>query len=178
MGYIDADSSTSPAYLVPVLRALEEGAEVAEAHRFYKIKPKEFPFIAHRLAAHIVYRRLVQIMLGLRGHDTESGFKFFRRGVLEKLMEQTRAPGWFWDTEIIANAHRMGLFVADIPSLFVRTPHMASTVKLARDSWVQWRSLREYARSLGNRSLRGACCVSPAASAPRPALPSGGPRKP
>ena len=158
VGFMDADQSTAALYLLPVLQAIELGADVAEAHRFYKIHLKELPFIGHRLAAHLVYARLVKWMLGLHRHDTETGFKFFKRAVLLDIIQDCRHPGWFWDTEIIANAHAKNYYVAEIPSLFVRTPGMSSTVRLLRDSWVQFSSLVRYTRRRGWRELRRGCC--------------------
>jgi dolichyl-phosphate beta-glucosyltransferase len=157
IGFMDADQSTAAHYLLPVLQAIESGADVAEARRFYKIHLKELPFIGHRLLAHVVYARLVQWVLGMR-HDTETGFKFFNRPVILDLIQECRHPGWFWDTEIIANAHAKNYAVAEIPSLFVRTPGMGSTVRLLKDSWVQFSSLVRYARGRGWRRLRQRCC--------------------
>ncbi len=156
IGYADMDRSTPADYLVPVLQALESGYDVAETSRKYVLKPITFPFIAHRYLAHKTYAWLVKIILGIEGHDTEAGFKFFRRDALLELHRVTHAARWFWDTEIIANAHRLGLRVAEIPSLFVRIPFQ-STVHLLPDSIRQLRHLLHYARHYG-RDLRRTCC--------------------
>jgi len=158
VGFIDADSSTAAAYLVPVIQVIESGCDLAEAQRNYKIWIRHLPYIFDRLSAHIVYAWLVRLLLGMGRHDTESGFKFFKRDVAMKLMPLTHATGWFWDTEVIANAHASGYCVAEVPSLFVRPKGMSSTVRLAHDSWVQFFSLIRYARTRKNCSLQGRCC--------------------
>jgi glycosyltransferase involved in cell wall biosynthesis len=157
VGFSDADASTSAAYLVPAVQALESGFDIAEANRAYKIEPTKLPYIAHRLFAHMVYSALVAKVLDIHGHDTETGFKFFRREVMVDLVSLCRSDGWFWDTEVIANAHRRGYRVADIPSLFVRTKGMPSTVRLLKDSWIQFRSLMRFARE-NPGPWRGPCC--------------------
>ena len=158
VGFADSDYSTAAAYVVPAVLALEGGADVAVAHRHYKIRAAELPVIFHRLASHVAYAWLVEKVIGIRGHDTESGFKFFRREVVGNLLRATADAGWFWDTEIIAQAHAQGLTVAEIPSLFVRNPGMGSTVRLARDSWRQLRSLLEFRRRWRGVRFRGRCC--------------------
>ncbi len=149
VGYVDADASTSAAYLHPVLLALESGYEAAEASRRYHLTPSNFFFIAHRYIAHKVYKKLVSLILGLTAHDTETGFKFFKTEALLKIRDLSHHAGWFWDTEMIANAHRLGYRVAEIPSLFIRKPGMHSTLRLIPDSLHQLSSLVNYARRVG-----------------------------
>lgn len=108
MSVLPTCATTSASYLLPLLIALEQNADVAVARRNYKIRIGELPFIFHRLAAHLIYRWLVRRLLGLNHHDTESGFKFFRREAAKALCLVATSPGWFWDTEIIANAHLLG----------------------------------------------------------------------
>lgn len=159
IGFMDVDFSTSAAYIIPAILALKDGFAVAIAHRSYTVRPREFPFIVHRIAAHIVYARMVSLLLGIKGHDTESGFKFFHRDVALRLINATASAGWFWDTEIVALAHKWGYKVAEIDSLFLRAPQMGSTVRLLRDSWVQGRSLLRFAWSLRQFNLRRECCT-------------------
>lgn len=157
VGFADADSSTRAFYLLPILGHLEAGYEVAQAHRTYKLQLTQLPFIAHRYAAHVVYAFLANFVLGMNGHDTETGFKFFRREAALKSTEMTKAHGWFWDTEVIANAHILGYRVAEVPSLFVRTKGMASTVRLAADSLAQLRALLAFRRRTPRGSLTCRC---------------------
>lgn len=158
VGFADVDFSTDAIYLIPILQALESGYSVAEANRTYKLRFTHFPFIFHRFSAHLVYATLVRLCLGIEGHDTETGFKFFRREAALQLIAMSKAQGWFWDTEVIANAHALKYSVAEIPSLFIRTKGMGSTVRLLQDSWTQFRSLMRLAYHYRGHRLRGACC--------------------
>ncbi len=158
VGFADVDSSTSASYVVPLLIALEKGADVAVANRTYKIRFFELPFIFHRLAAHLAYRGLVRRILGLRHHDTESGFKFFRAEAAKSLCSISTATGWFWDTEVMANAHLLGLRITEFPTVFLRTPGMGSTVRLLRDSWVQGLALLKFRWRHRKQTFRTVCC--------------------
>ena len=159
VGFADADMSTRAFYVLPSVQALESGFEVAEAHRTYKLRLAHLPFIFHRYAAHVTYAALVQSYLGISGHDTETGFKFFRREAGLALADKTASAGWFWDTEVIANAHELGYRVAEVPSLFVRTKGMASTVRLLSDSVSQFRALTAFAGGRRGGALRRSCCA-------------------
>lgn len=152
VGYVDADDSTAADDLIPILEKLQAGYEVVEAHRDYHGTLTTWPFIAKRFVASKAYAGLVRWFLGLRGHDTESGFKFFQRDALIKLADISHAPRWFWDTELIANAHRLGYHVAEVPSVFIRRPGMKSTLRLLPDSIEQFRQLLRFARNGWKRS--------------------------
>lgn len=161
VGFADMDASTSASYLLPLLIALEQNADVAVARRNYKIRIGELPFIFHRLAAHLIYRWLVRRLLGLNHHDTESGFKFFRREAAKALCLVATSPGWFWDTEIIANAHLLGLRVRDCPTLFLRKPGMGSTVNFFKDGFLQGWNLVRFRWLHRGKTFRSMCCQRP-----------------
>ena len=153
VGYIDADLEIDPLYIKPALQKLNQyDGIVGRRHYFFKF------LLLHRFIATKIYALFVKMLFRLPVSDTESGFKFFERNAILKLLEVTRAHGWFWDTEVIANAHQLGFAVAEIPSLFIRTPQMGSTVRLLRDSLQQFTQLMHYVRRAGIHRLRRPCC--------------------
>jgi len=86
------------------------------------------------------YSFLVRHLLGLPFHDTETGYKFFRRESVLPLLDEIEDGGWFWDTEFMARAHRRGLRVVEIPGAYVRAartrprPFVASATRPATSS--------------------------------------------
>lgn len=159
IGYVDVDRST-PAYnAIALLIALENGFDVAEVYRHYRLGWRSWPWTLHRFLGHCIYQWIVSQTLGLQDHDTESGFKFFRRNALEDIREQSFAPGWFWDTEMIANAHRLGLRVAEIHSVFTHTARTTSTVRFLPDAFRQWRELRHHLKTRGPACVQPDCCA-------------------
>ncbi|MBN2328153.1 MAG: glycosyltransferase family 2 protein [Candidatus Omnitrophica bacterium] len=143
-GYLDIDLEVHARYIPSMLLALEEGCDGATAHRFYEIRWKPDIFFRHILS--MTYRLLVRSLLGLPYIDTETGYKFFVRERIAPILKETHSPGWFWDTEIMAQCHYHGLRIQEIPALFLRRPERTTTVKPFRDSIIYFRELMRFRR--------------------------------
>lgn len=146
VGFLDIDLEVHARYIPSMIAALEDGYDGAIAHRFYEIRVN--PDIFFRYILSVSYRRLVRCMLGLPYMDTETGYKFFRRDRILPLLDEIYSPGWFWDTEIMAQCHYRGLRIQEIPALFIRRPERTTTVKPIRDSIVYFRELIHFYRRL------------------------------
>jgi glycosyltransferase involved in cell wall biosynthesis len=124
VGYLDIDLEVHARYIPACLVALEAGYDVATALRTYK-------FYWRSLDRYVMskgYRWLMRRALGLPFEDTETGFKFFRRDRILRVLDEVEDRGWFWDTEIMARAHFAGLRIIEIPALFVRRFDKQSTL--------------------------------------------------
>ena len=137
VGYIDIDLEVHARYIPTMLLALERGADVATAHRIYKVQPRLFI----RFVASQGYAHLMRWLLGVHLKDTETGYKFFKRDRLLPLLDQVANERWFWDTEIMVRAVLAGLVIQEIPCLFVRRYDKQSTVNVVRDSIDYFRDL-------------------------------------
>lgn len=157
-GFIDIDLEVHARYIPALVRAIEEGVDVASAYRVYRVRPG----VMLRAALSKGYLKLVNLLLGTRMKDTEAGYKFFRRERILPLFPRLRNNGWFWDTEVMVRAERAGLRVGFVPALFLRRPDKASTVRLARDTLDYLRCLLAF-----RRELRG---QAPAPAPPAEAL--------
>src|SRR5207247_2213600 len=74
-GYIDVDLEVHCRYIPSLVRAIEKGADVATLRRIYA-------FQLWHLDRYVMsrgYSWLVRRLLATRLHDTETGYKFFRR---------------------------------------------------------------------------------------------------
>jgi glycosyltransferase involved in cell wall biosynthesis len=129
-GYLDVDLEVHPRYVPSLVRAIEAGADVATVRRVYAFQIR----VLDRYFMSRGYSFLVRRLLGLPFHDTETGYKFFRRESLLPLLDEIEDGGWFWDTEFMARAHRRGLRVVEIPGAYVRREDKTSTVRGLRDS--------------------------------------------
>lgn len=143
-GFLDIDLEVHAHYVAPVVRAIEQGADVATVRRLYFVR-------AGALLRHVLsrgYAWLVRHLLGTRLVDTESGFKFFRREKLGPLLETVEDRHWFWDTEFMIRAERAGLRIVEVPGAFVRRTDKRSTVRAIPDSIEYVRRLVAFRRRL------------------------------
>ncbi|OGK21869.1 hypothetical protein A3C23_00790 [Candidatus Roizmanbacteria bacterium RIFCSPHIGHO2_02_FULL_37_13b] len=128
-GYIDADLEISPEYIQPALHCLLKNDFVVGKRDYV------FTFrLIHRYIATKVYALFVKKLFHLPVSDTESGFKFFHRSKILSVLKKAKNPGWFWDTEIVFYAVKMGLTVCEIPLVYKKKFSKKSTVHTIKDS--------------------------------------------
>jgi glycosyltransferase involved in cell wall biosynthesis len=143
-GYIDIDLEVHCRYIPALARAIEEGADIATVRRIYALQV----LALDRYLMSRGYSWLVRRLLGLPFHDTETGYKLFRRETVLPLLDEIEDGGWFWDTEFMARAARRGLRVVEIPGAYIRRADKTSTVKGLRDSLRYFRQLLRFRRAL------------------------------
>ncbi len=79
----------------------------------------------------IVFNQMVRVLLGLRLHDTQCGFKLFHRERSRRVFEKLTTFGFGFDPELLYVAKRHGLKIREAP---VRWSHAeGSKVKFLRD---------------------------------------------
>ena len=145
MGFIDIDCEVSPVYIPEMVRMILAGkADVVIGNRIYRTGITSL----HREILSAGYRWLADGMIGTGKMDTESGYKFFDRKKILPVLEKTKHPGWFWDTEIVVLAKRAGLRVVAYPVLFLRRSDKTSTVRVVEDTIDYLRSLWRFRRQL------------------------------
>ena len=136
-GYLDIDLEVHCRYIPSLLRALDEGAQVATVKRIYAFQLSSLD----RWLMSEGYSMLVRQLLETAVRDTETGYKFFARDALLPLLDEIADPGWFWDTECMVRAERRGMRIVEIPGAFVRRYDKESTVQGLRDSGQYFRRL-------------------------------------
>ena len=140
VGFLDIDLEVPARYILPAVEAIRAGADVVCAWRIY------LPNLAlmHREILSKGYGKLVRSQLGIPLRDTEAGFKFFDRERILPILEQSRNPGWFWDTEVMARAYFAGLRIVELPAVFVKRNEVPTTVRIIPDTIEYWRQLRRF----------------------------------
>jgi len=129
-GYLDIDLEVHSRYIPSLVRAIEQGADVAVVRRIYAFQLASLD----RYFMSRGYSWLVRHLLDVSLNDTESGYKFFRRETLLPVLDRIEDAGWFWDTEFMVRAERAGLRIAEVPGAYLRRYDKQSTVKGMRDS--------------------------------------------
>lgn len=143
-GYVDVDLEVHCRYIPSLVRAIEKGADIATLRRIYAFQLRALG----RYFMSRGYSWLVRRLLGLRYHDTETGYKFFRRTAVLPLLDEVEDQGWFWDTEFMARAQRRGLSVVEVPGAYVRREDKTSTVHGLSDSLVYLGRLLRFRKRL------------------------------
>ena len=150
-GFIDIDLEVSPGYIPEIVSILKNGkTDVIVGYRHY-------PFIflplnsLMRFLSTKIYSFIVKSVLKLPIHDTESGYKFFNRKKIVKVLRKIKDKHWFWDTEIIAHSVLEGLRTKEIPVLFLKNPNKTSTVNLFSDAMQYLIALYRFKKSLKHR---------------------------
>jgi dolichyl-phosphate beta-glucosyltransferase len=139
--FSDADLSTPIEEVAKLLESLEKGYDIAIASRALpeSVLPVRQPL--YREAMGRVFNLIIQA-LALPGiHDSQCGFKLFRRGVIRPLFGQQTIDGWAFDVEILFLARKYGFRIKEAPVVWVNSPD--SHVDPIRDSL---RMLREVGR--------------------------------
>lgn len=144
VGFIDIDLEIPAWYIPRFVEAINSHVDGVIARRVYDLDGKGI--IRWIFSKGYVWLR--QLLLPIPVHDTEAGYKFFRREKIIPVVKRCQNPHWFWDTEIVARSVQMGLRLAEIPVVFIRRHDKKSTVKLIPDTIDYFHKLLKYRRNL------------------------------
>ncbi len=134
----DADDTYDFSRLDDLIRPLDEGFDLVLGNRFAGgIEPGAMPW-AHRYIGSPLINLMIRRFIGIRIDDSQSGFRAFTRSAYERL--RLRSGGMELASEMIVNAAREGLQVAEVPA-----PYAArlgeSKLNTVRDGWRHLRFL-------------------------------------
>lgn len=95
-----------------------------------------------RRLASISYNWLVRIMFGTGVHDHQCGFKSFSKELVQSLSIEAKSDSWFWDTEVIVVAKKLGYRIKEIPIYWTEKKGKKTPLKrLTRDMWLHGKGL-------------------------------------
>ena len=115
---MDCDFSHDPTDVPRLVGAVQEGADVALGSRYVVGGgTRNWGFVRRSVSrAGALYARA---LLGLPVQDPTSGFKCYRRAVLERIdLDRIAAKGYAFQIETVYRAVRAGFRVAEIPITF------------------------------------------------------------
>lgn len=112
--FSDVDLSTPVEESLALMKAMEEGADVVIGSRRFDGEKQVRRSWPRRLMAW-GWRTLVHVLV-LKGiHDTQCGFKMFRREAANEILALQRLEGWAFDVEVLYLARRLGYSIAEVP---------------------------------------------------------------
>ena len=98
------------------------------------------------------FNRLLQTRGLASLHDTQCGFKAFRREAAQAIFSRQKLDGFAFDVEVLLLAGRLGYQIADLPVEWRNSAD--SRVRLVRDSFAMLRDMLRV-RRIVEASLRG-----------------------
>ncbi len=116
---MDADLSHHPRYLDAFFRALADGADVVVGSRNIPGGAVEGWGLGRQILSKggSLYSRMI---LGVSVHDLTTGYKAFKRHVLEQIdLETVHSNGYSFQIEMTYRAVRRGFRVVEVPIVFV-----------------------------------------------------------
>ncbi|HVR72767.1 MAG TPA: glycosyltransferase [Planctomycetota bacterium] len=143
--FTDADLSTPIEESLLLLEAIRAGADVAIGVRTPTGgRPVRRP-LRRKLMA-LGFRLLVKALV-LRGfHDTQNGFKMFRRDAARRIFSLQRLDRWGFDVEVLYLARREGMKIAQVPVAYTESSEsrlrLVTPLTMIRDLLqVRWNAL-------------------------------------
>ncbi len=162
--YMDVDLSTGLSALMPLVAPLISGhsdlaigSRLAASSRVVRSAKREFVSRSYNL--------LLRVFFGARFSDAQCGFKAVRADVARELLPLVADTGWFFDTELLVIAERVGLRIHEVPVDWIDDPDsrvdiIATAISDLKGCWRVARALatgalpvRELRRRLGREPL-------------------------
>ncbi|HEY6057360.1 MAG TPA: glycosyltransferase [Candidatus Limnocylindrales bacterium] len=114
VAYMDVDLSTDLDALLPLVAPLISGhsdlaigSRLAPGARVVRGPKRELISRSYNL--------LLRTLLRVRFRDAQCGFKAIRRDVARRLLPAVQDQAWFFDTELLVLAERLGLRIHEVP---------------------------------------------------------------
>lgn len=114
VGFIDADLDVDPGELRRFIEKLQRNeADLVIGSKHRPESDVVFPF--YRRVLSNAYATLVGALFDLSISDSQTGIKFFRYEVAEKLFEDLQIDGYAFDVEILVRARERGYEIQELP---------------------------------------------------------------
>ncbi len=107
VAFIDAGMDLNPNGLSMLLEHFEwYNADIIVGSKRHPVSKVDYPW--QRVILSFGYQMLTRILFGLKIKDTQVGMKFYKRGVLEKVLPRLLVKRYAFDIEILAVANYLG----------------------------------------------------------------------
>ena len=144
VAYMDVDLSTDLGAFLPLVAPLLSGhSDVAVGSRL--ARGARVVRGVRREVISRCYNRLLRLILRTGFRDAQCGFKAVRTEVAQALLPSVQDQTWFFDTEFLVVAERLGLRIAEVPVDWTDDPD--SRVQIVRTAFDDLRGIARLARS-------------------------------
>lgn len=154
--FSDADLSTPIEDLDKMLPLMDKGYDLvigSRAHAQSDIREHQRIF---REAAGKLFNVFVRLIVRLPFHDTQCGFKLFRRDAMRAVLDNLAIDRFAFDVELIAVAQALGCRIADVPVVWVNSPESTVSFWRGAEAYTELFGIRKRARRLRDQRSRAA----------------------
>ncbi len=131
--FSDADLSTPIEELPNLFHWIEKGYDIAIASRAFRGAKLEVRQPFHREFMGRVFNLFVRVFLLPDIHDTQCGFKLFRREVAKEVFRRQRLKGFSFDFEVLYIGRKLGYKIKEVPVRWRHSP--GSKVKVLKNGF-------------------------------------------
>jgi glycosyltransferase involved in cell wall biosynthesis len=117
--YMDADLATDLSALPLFLAALDDADVVSGSRTLPDAVVRNGT--RDRAAMAWVFNKIVRWSTGIKSHDTQCGFKMFRRATIAAIFPCQSIDRWGFDVEILFIARRRGFVIREVPVRWIQS---------------------------------------------------------
>lgn len=135
--YVDVDLATDLTKLAAYENLIKQQGDfdLVTGSRYIHGSITSRPWL--RKAVSLAYNWWVRTVFQTGVHDHQCGFKSFSRELVERLTVEAKSDSWFWDTEVIVLAKKLGFRVKEIPVYWTeKKGRRTSIIRLLKDVWL------------------------------------------
>lgn len=129
VAYMDVDLSTDLAGFPVLLKSLAKGYDLAIGSRLLP-KSKVVGRTPKREILSRGYNILIKVFFQTNFSDAQCGFKAMNRRAVEKLLPHIADDAWFFDSELLITAEKLGYKIYESPVIWIDNP--GSTVRVLK----------------------------------------------
>lgn len=129
VAYMDVDLSTDLKHLPPLVRSLTRGYDIAIGTR-NAYGSRVYGRSVLRTITSKVYILLIKIFFWIHFSDAQCGFKAVTRRVVHDIIPKIKDNAWFFDSELLVIAEKMGYRIYEEPVTWIDNP--GSTVRVMK----------------------------------------------
>jgi glycosyltransferase involved in cell wall biosynthesis len=126
--YMDLDLSTDLIHLPKLIKALQNGYDIAIGSRLAKGAKVEGRTIIREITSRMLNFFFIKLFFETNFTDAQCGFKAVTKKVVDELIPKIQDNSWFFDGELLIVAEKSGYKIYEEPVHWIDNP--GSTVRL------------------------------------------------
>lgn len=128
LAYMDVDLSVKLDNFINLVKGIEDGFDICVGSRYLK-ESKVRRSLKRRVVSFVYHKILLKLFLNVKFTDGQCGFKAITNEAAQKILPLVKDRVWFFESEMLYLAEKMGLKIKEIPVVWEETD-LQSGIKL------------------------------------------------